>query len=488
MAEESNLGGMTTQQLNALVDAAQKTLKGKVAVDVAEIKHHGAQLVLPEGMSLDGAIDLIKRRKEWETQTVRVMEEVDCFVWDGANALSDVLEQAYGWVPTARGNSSINVEVSYGVTKAVPWGSFDLPGVDARVDCGYTRKNGRVIFQLEAKVTRAHEHHIKELFAKVQARVKTHSIYRGKAIKLRLRDENGEMLDLPVVEFINTASINPSALIYSDDVMQQVETNLFTPIRRVHDLIANDIPVKRGVLLAGTYGTGKTLAATVASRIAVDTGVTYIYIPHADELADAVQLAKQYQSPAAVIFCEDVDRVLAGNRTQSMDDILNIVDGIDTKDSRIIVVLTTNDLKGINPAMLRPGRLDGVVEVTPPDAKAVEKLIRLYAGDAMDPAADLTAAGTELAGNIPATIAEVVKRAKLAQMSLGQAGDPLGKLDGTGLLIAAKSMSGQLKLLAERIAADEEEKTIPPLEQSMGAIVMSAVQAAVAVERAKTPA
>lgn len=483
-----NIENMSTTELNALVAAAQKTLKGKVAVDVAEIKTHGSQLVLPEGMSLDGAIDLIKRRQAWETQTVKVYEEVDCFVWDGANALNDVLEEVYGWAPTSAGNASINVEVAYGVTKAVPWGGFDLPGVQGRVETSYTRKNGRFIFQLEARVTRAHEHHVKALFAKVQARVKSHSIYKGKAIKLRMRDENGESMPLPVVEFLNTDAIKPENLIYSKDVMAQVETNLFTPIRRVHDLIANDIPVKRGVLLAGTYGTGKTLAATVASRIAVDNGVTYIYIPHADELADAVQLAKQYQSPASIIFCEDVDRVLSGDRTQGMDDILNIIDGIDTKDSRIMVVLTTNDIKSINPAMLRPGRLDGVVEVTTPDAEAVERLIRYYGGEAISPEADLTAAGKELAGNIPATIAEVVKRAKLAQMSLGKAGEPLGKLDGEGLLIAAKSMSGQLRLLAERIAADEEERTIPPLEQSLGAVMMSAVQASIAVERAKATA
>ena len=39
-----------------------------------------------------------------------------------------------------------------------------------------------------------------------------------------------------------------------------------------------------------------------------------------------------------------------------MDDVLNIIDGIDSKKANIITVLTTNDLEGINPAMLRPGR------------------------------------------------------------------------------------------------------------------------------------
>lgn len=481
----SDLNNMNETQLNALVAAATKTLAGKVAVNVAEVVRHGEKLTIPEGMSLDGAVDLIRRRQEWETQSVKVYEEVDCFIWDGANALNTVLERTYGWSPTSAGNSSINVEVAYGVTKAVPWGSFDLPNIKGRIETSYTRKNGRFIFQLEAKVQRQHEHAVKKVFADVQAEVRANSIYRGKAIKLRMRDEDGDVMPLPMVEFLNTDAIKPEQLIYSKDVMQQVETNLFTPIRRVHDLIANNIPVKRGVLLAGTYGTGKTLAATVASRVAVDAGITYIYIPHAAELADAVQLAKQYQSPACVVFCEDVDRVLAGERDQEMDDILNIIDGIDTKSANIMVILTTNDIRSINPAMLRPGRLDGVVEVTEPDAEAVNRLIRYYGGEAVAADADLSEASKVLAGNIPATIAEVVKRAKLAQMSLGKTGDPLGKLDGDGLLIAAKSMSGQLKLLADRIAADEQERRLPMLDEAMGATVAAAVQAAITLERAK---
>src|SRR3546814_9239016 len=165
------------------------------------------------------------------------------------------------------------------------------------------------------------------------------------------------------------------------------------------------------------------MAATVASRLAVDAGVTYVYIPRADELPDAIEFAKQYQSPACVIFCEDVDRVTNGDRSVEMDDILNLLDGIDTKNNHIITVLTTNDLQSINPAMLRPGRLDAVIDVTPPDAQAVEKLLRLYGGDAIAADTNLEEAGRVLAGNIPAVIAEVGKRAKLAQLRLQPAGD-----------------------------------------------------------------
>ncbi|MEX0632803.1 hypothetical protein M8494_14790 [Serratia ureilytica] len=46
-----------------------------------------------------------------------------------------------------------------------------------------------------------------------------------------------------------------------------------------------------------------------------------------------------------MIFCEDIDRAVSGERSVAMDDILNILDGIDTKANNIITVLTTNQLR-----------------------------------------------------------------------------------------------------------------------------------------------
>ena len=151
--------------------------------------------------------------------------------------------------------------------------------------------------------------------------------------------------------------------------------------------------MKRGVLLGGKYGTGKTLAATVAARLAQDNGITYVYTPRADELGDAIAFAKQYQSPACVVFCEDIDRQVTGQRTVAMDDILNILDGVDTKTDNIITVLTTNHLDNVNQAMLRPGRLDAIINVETPDAYTAERLVRHYGGEAINAAEDLTEVG-----------------------------------------------------------------------------------------------
>src|SRR5690606_23730038 len=145
-----------------------------------------------------------------------------------------------------------------------------------------------------------------------------------------------------------------------------------------------------------------------------------------------------------------------------MDDILNIIDGIDTKSANIITVLTTNNLENIHPAMLRPGRLDAVIDVAPPDAEAVTRLIRLYGGETIAPDADLSSVGETLAGTIPAVIAEVVKRAKLAQLSRQAPGTFVTEITPEALLESAETIKAQIALLA-----DKPKEETPTLDQAM---------------------
>lgn len=451
-----------------------------ITVSVAEIVRHGEKLILPSGMSLEQAADLIKRRAEYEQEETAFSETYDVLPFDGAHALAEVLIAKFGWAPATStpgffGNRPphlISVEVAPGEFKRVPWGRFSLPNIKGHVETDVGMKDGRYTFSISARILRVDEETVRSLCAEVREYLKEGSIYKGKALKIRFRDDDGDALQMPEPKFMDTSKIDPNGLIYAADVQAAVETNLFTPVRRVHDCIANGISVKRGVLLSGTYGTGKTMAATVASRLATDAGVTYLYVPRADELADAIEFAKQYQSPACVIFCEDIDRSVNGERSVEMDDILNILDGIDTKNANIITVLTTNDLNSINPAMLRPGRLDAVIDVTPPDGPAVEKLLRLYAGSTIDAATDLTEAGRVLAGNIPAVIAEVVKRAKLSQLRLQAPGEPVAKISEEALVEAAKTMRAQVTLLRERSESKVEE---PTLHGVLGDLVQKAL-------------
>lgn len=445
-----------------------KTLEqNEKQVHVADIVRHGEKLIVPDGMKLSDVLDLVKRRMTFEEEEVVVRRTYNVFPWDGAHALMLALTERYGWAaaeatPGFFGSNPpqmLDVQVGYGQTKKVPWGRFSLPQVEGFVQCSAQKKDGRVSFELVGKVLRKDEPTIELLFDTVEKTLRTNSIYMGKAIKIRFRDNDGDLLEMPEPEFMNLNGISRDSLVYSDDVQNLIETNLFTPIERVSDCIANDMPVKRGVLLGGPYGTGKTMAATVAAALATNVGVTYVYVPRSDELSDAIQFAKQYSDKACVIFCEDIDRAVSGERSVKMDDILNILDGIDTKSSRIITVLTTNHLENINPAMLRPGRLDAIIDVTAPDAKAVEKLVRLYGRETIAADADLTLVGEALAGTIPAVIAEVVKRAKLHQLQYQEPGTMIEEISSQALLDSALTIQAQRKLLEEQSKPKVKEPT-----------------------------
>lgn len=450
-----------------------------IATHVAQVKHHGTAITLPVGMEIPDAINVLDRRMKYMEKRVAIQEEFDVFPYDGALALDHVLVEIFGWSPATatpgmfgpEPPTLINVRTGpRGQVQRVTWGSFELMGLDGgTLETQVKKVNGRFRFVLSGSIKRKDEGTVKMIFDKVRARLASFSIYRGKAVKIRFRDDNNKPIPMPDPEFIDTDLIDESQLIYAQEVQESVTTNLFTPILRVHDCIKNRIPVKRGILLGGTYGTGKTLAATVASKYAVQVGITYLYIPRASELAEAIEFAKQYQSPACVIFCEDIDREMSGKRDEKTDEILNIIDGIDTKKANLIVVLTTNALEDVEPAMLRPGRLDAIINVTPPDAKAAEKLMRYYGGDAIDPSTDLTEAGKRLDGSIPAIIAEVVTRAKLAQLQYEKPGAMVTKLSSQALLDAARTMAAQTKLLHD--ATNRTEPKAPELDAALAGVV-----------------
>ena len=446
---------------------------------VAEVVHHGDQMILPEGMKIDDAINLLYRRGEYLETMVDISEKFDVFPFDGAYALSEVIRKRYGWQQGKpiksffgeRAPQVFKIPCSPTEKVDVPWGQFELPNVEGTLITGLDRSQaGRAVFVLSAEVKRKDEKTVRALYDDLRDYLKKNSLYRGKAIKIRFRDDDGDVVGMPEPEFMDLSGVVPENLILNEDLEASVNANLFTPITRVRDCLDNHIKVKRGVLLGGKYGTGKTLAAMVAAKLAQDNGVTYIYSPRASELGDAIAFAKQYQSPACVVFCEDIDRQVTGERTVQMDDILNILDGVDTKHDNVITVLTTNHLDNVNQAMLRPGRLDAIINVEPPDAATAERLVRFYGGKAISEDENLTEVGEALQGQIPAVIEEAVKRAKLFQLALLPDGEEVHDISAKALQQSASTMTKQIELLAE-----PEEVATPTLDKAMKEVLVNSL-------------
>ena len=436
---------------------------------VAEIRYEGTAIRLPEGMELKKAIQSLQRRLQYEEEVTEVNETIDAFPWDAAYALQQAINEQFGWsqaewIPGGwfkpdEPPQLMSVEVSYNETVHVPWGRFTLPNIKGYIQTGYTAKDGLLVFQLQAQVLRKHEGAIKRLAERTRELVRTRSIYRGKAIKVRFTDEKNQRVELPQPKFLDVSNATPSRLVFSEHVYEAIATNLYTPIERYEELRDINAPFKRGVLLSGTYGTGKTELAFTAAHLATLAGITFLYCEVVHEFGQAIQFAQQY-SPA-IVFCEDIDRVSPhGERTDAMNMVLNTMDGIEAKGMDVMVVLTTNNPESIHQSMVRPGRIDAIVEIERPDPQAVQGLVRLYAHELLDPAESLADVGQELHGQIPSVIREVVERSKLAALRRTTRGSPV-RLSGEALAESARTMTRQIALLERKPVA-----TLSDMEQA----------------------
>ena len=123
--------------------------------------------------------------------------------------------------------------------------------------------------------------------------------------------------------------------------------------------------------------TGKTLLAFKLAKNAIDNGWVFMYLKSPELLAQTLRLAKTLDKNGhgVVIFVEDIDQVTRGNRDTAMQDILNTLDGGDTKQMNVISLFTTNHIELIEPTFLRGKRIGSIISLGFLDAVTAEKFV-----------------------------------------------------------------------------------------------------------------
>lgn len=423
-------------------------MAGGTQVYTAEVVRTGDKIILPEGANLPNIIEVLQRKNKHEQQMTEIHSTIPVPPWDGAYALVKAIDEIIGVTvqkPAMDGNAhQIDVEIERGKTVQVPWGTFELPGMDnASISTDTAFEEGRFVFQVHVECKRLYEERVRRLLDKVREIAMAESLHRGKAFTMKFRDERGRPLPMPMPKFFEFANEEP---IFSRDLQARIDRNVIVPITQTDNCRAVGESLKRGVLFAGRYGVGKTLLSSYIARIAVENGWTFIYVKNSAELKEALSFAQHYQP--VVVFSEDVDRIAGEERDDDVNNLLNQLDGIDGKNAEIITILTSNHADEINEAMRRPGRIDVVLEVEPPDAEAVTRMIRKFAGDRLDPTTDLSDASEMLQGQIPAMVREVVSRSKLEM--LRRTGLASGKITGPDILSVATEVQAENALFREK--------------------------------------
>ncbi len=178
-----------------------------------------------------------------------------------------------------------------------------------------------------------------------------------------------------------------------EDVKQLVREVVELPLKYPEMFKEVGIEPPKGVLLYGPPGTGKTL---IAKAVAGETNATFIKLV-ASELAqkfvgEGARIVREVFALArkkapSIILIDEIDAI-AGKRMEvgtsgereinrTLTQLLAELDGFDPLD-RVKVIATTNRLDVIDPALLRPGRFDRIIEVPPPDYRGRLEIFRIH--------------------------------------------------------------------------------------------------------------
>jgi ATP-dependent 26S proteasome regulatory subunit len=122
-----------------------------------------------------------------------------------------------------------------------------------------------------------------------------------------------------------------------------------------------------------------------------------------------------------IVFVEDIDQVTRGNRDEAMQDILNTLDGGDTKNMNVISLFTTNHINLIEPTFLRGKRIGTIISMGFLNAQTAEKYIKHFCegvelvGD-FQPIYEMV----EKSGIAPAFMAEIIENVKSNMVIRGE--------------------------------------------------------------------
>merc|ERR1719350_1711727 len=177
--------------------------------------------------------------------------------------------------------------------------------------------------------------------------------------------------------------------------IQEIKEAVELPL--THPELYEDVGIKppKGVILYGVPGTGKTL---LAKAVANETSATFLRVCGSEliqkYLGEGPKLVRELfrvadENAPCIIFMDEIDAIgtkrydsnSGGEREiqRTMLELLNQLDGFDARaDTKVI--MATNRIETLDPALIRPGRIDRKIEFPLPDEKTKRRIFGIHTG------------------------------------------------------------------------------------------------------------
>ncbi len=194
-----------------------------------------------------------------------------------------------------------------------------------------------------------------------------------------------EIEDAPEISYVDIGGL--------DDQLREIKETVELPLLNPDIFIEVGIEPPRGVLLTGPPGTGKTLSARA---VAHETNATFIrvigselvqkFIGEGARLVREIFMLAKEKAPS-IVFVDELDAVgshrldiaTSGDREvqRTLMQLLSELDGFDSR-GQVAIIGATNRPDILDPALLRPGRFDRIIEFPFPDIDSRKAIFEIH--------------------------------------------------------------------------------------------------------------
>ncbi|MDP2766918.1 MAG: CDC48 family AAA ATPase, partial [Candidatus Methanoperedens sp.] len=250
--------------------------------------------------------------------------------------------------------------------------------------------------------------------------------------------------------FIESPNIHWSDIGGLEDAKQELKEAVEWPMKYSMLFKQSGAHPPKGILLYGAPGTGKTM---LAKAVATESEANFISVKGPEFLSKWVgesekavreTFRKAKQAAPCIIFFDEIDSITPTRGTGSdshvservISQMLSEIDGLEELHN-ITVIAATNRPDIIDPALLRPGRIDRLVYVTPPDKEARYEIFKVHTSKTpLNSDVDLNKLAEDTDGFTGADIASVCNEAAiLAIREYVNSGKPVDENSAMGLKV-----------------------------------------------------